>query len=206
MRLRRRFATLRRGVLLLPALLPVLILVPLLTAPPALADSARLRDATGDMFTVEEGATTGVAAPDARIGDMVRVRFRHTRDRVVVRARFVELRPVGRRFTLWVDMRAPGGRRTTLGVQARRDDRQGHVILMDAHGGDLTCTVRHRIDYSRDVVTAVVPRSCLGDPASLRFSVLSEQWGRRLHFANLDDGHTATAPGPLHWTGPVRAG
>jgi hypothetical protein len=199
---RRRSAALRRGVLLVPALL----LLPLLAAAPASADSAVLRDATGDMFTVEEGATTGVAAPDARIGDIARVRFRHTRDRVVVRARFVELRPVGRRFTLWVDMRAPGGRRTTLGVQAGRGDRRGDVILMDAHGRDLTCGVRHRIDYSTDVVRAAVPRACLGDTASLRFNVLSEQWGHRLHFANLDDGHTATAPDRIHWTEPVPAG
>jgi hypothetical protein len=199
----RRWSTaLRRGVLLLPALL----LVPLLPAAPALADSAVLRDATGDMFTVEEGATTGVAAPDARIGDIVRVRFRHTRERVVVRARFVELSPVGRRFTLWVDMRAAGGPRTTLGVQAGRRDRRGHAILMDAHGRDLRCAARHRVDYSSDLVRAVVPRSCLGDPASLRFNVLSEQWGHRLHFANLDDGHTARAPGRIHWTAPVRHG
>jgi hypothetical protein len=196
-------AAVRHGVLLLPTLL----LLPLLgTAPPAHADSATLRDATGDMWTVEEGATTGVPAPRARIGDVVRTTFRHTEERVIVRARFVELAPVGRRFTLWVGLRAGDGRETTLGVRASRRDRDGHTILMDTRGRDVDCAVRHRISYARDVVRAVVPRACLGDPARLRFNVLSEQWGRRLFFANLDDGHTPGPPGRVRWTAPVRAG
>lgn len=109
-------------------------------------------------------------------------------------------------FTLWVTMRSRDGRETTLGVRASRRDRDGHPILMDAHGRDVECAVRHRIGYARDVVRAVVPRACLGDPASLRFNVLSEQWGRRLFFANLDDGHTAGLPDRIRWTAPVRAG
>lgn len=195
-------AALRRGVPLLAALL----LPALLAAGPARAESSTLRDHTGDMWTVREGETTGEPAPRARIGDIVRTTFRHTDTRVVVRARFVELAPVGRRFTLWVGLRSRDGRETILGVRTSRRDRDGHTILMDAHGRDLDCAVRHRLSYSRDVVRAVVPRTCLGDPASLRFNVLSEQWGRRLFFANLDDGHTPDVPGRIRWTAPVRAG
>ena len=194
-------AALRRGVLLLAVLLPLWA-----TAGPALADSATVRDETGDMWTVEEGATDGEHAPGARIGDIVRTTFAHTETRVVVRARFVELAPGGRRFTLWVGMRSRDGRETTLGVRASRRDRDGHTILMDARGRDLDCVVRHRIGYARDVVRAVVPRACLDGPAALRFNALSEQWGRRLHYANLDDGLTPDVPGRIRWTSPVRAG
>jgi len=197
------FAALRRGVPLLAALL----LLPLcLTAGPALAESSTLRDDTGDMWTVREGATTGDPAPAARIGDIVRTTFRHTDTRLVVRTRFVELAPVGRRFTLWVGVRSRDGRETVLGVRASRRDRDGHTILMDDRGRDIDCAVGHRISYAHDTVRVVVPRTCLGDPVSLRFNVLSEQWGRRLSFAHLDDGHTADVPGPIRWTGPVRAG
>jgi hypothetical protein len=197
------FAALRRGVPLLAALL----LLPLcLTAGPALAESSTLRDDTGDMWTVREGATTGDSAPAARIGDIVRTTFRHTDTRLVVRTRFVDLAPVGRRFTLWVGVRSRDGRETVLGVRASRRDRDGHTILMDDRGRDIDCAVGHRISYAHDTVRAVVPRRCLGDPVSLRFNVLSEQWGRRLFFAHLDDGHTADVPGPIRWTGPVRAG
>ena len=94
---------------------------------------------------------------------------------------------------------------TTVGVRATRRDRDGHTILMDDHGRDIACDVRHRVRYDRDVVRVVVPRSCLGDPGRLRFSTLSEQWGRRLFLANLYDGLTAREP-RVHWTAPVRHG
>ena len=66
-------------------LLFALLLLPLcLTAGPALAESSTLRDDTGDMWTVREGATTGDPAPAARIGDIVdigelREQFDHAR-------------------------------------------------------------------------------------------------------------------------------
>lgn len=195
-------ATLRRGVLL-----AVMLFLPLWAATgPALAGSSTVRDETGDMWTVREGATDGEHAPGARVGDIARTTFTHAETRVVVRAAFVELAPVGRRFTLWVGMRARDGRETILGVRASRRDRDGHTVLMDARGRDLDCVVRHRIDYVRDVVRVVVPRACLGRPAALRFNALSEQWGRRLFYANLDDGLSPDVPGRVRWTSPVRAG
>jgi hypothetical protein len=174
-------------------------------AAPALAGSLTVRDATGDMWVVEEGSNEPDPAPHARIGDIERTTYRHTAHRVVVRTRFVELAPVGRRFTLWIGMLDEHRRETTVGVRATRRDRDGHTILMDDHGRDIACDVRHRVRYGRDVIRVVVPRSCLGDPARLRFSTLSEQWGRRLFFANLDDGLTAREP-RVHWTAPVRHG
>jgi hypothetical protein len=195
-------AALRRGVLL-----AVMLLLPLWTATgPAFAESVTVRDATGDMWTVREGATDGEHAPGARIGDIARTTFTHTATRVVVRARFVELAPVGRRFTLWVGMRSRDGRETILGVRASRRDRDGHTVLMDARGRDLDCVVRHRIGYVRNVVRVVVPRACLDRPAALRFNALSEQWGRRLLYANLDDGLSPDVPGRVRWTSPLRAG
>jgi hypothetical protein len=177
-----------------------------LTAAPALAGSTSVRDGQRDMWTVREGETSGTPAPDARVGDIVRTTFVHGERRVVVRTRFVELAPVGRRFTLWVGMRARDGRETILGVRASRRDRDGHTILMDARGRDVDCAVRHRIAYRRDVVRAVVPRTCLDRPAALRFNVLSEQWGSSLHLADLDDGLSPDVPGRVRWTSPVRAG
>ncbi|WP_159081456.1 hypothetical protein [Nocardioides sediminis] len=187
---------------------PVMLLAALLvlTGAPALADSASVRDGTGDMWTVREGETDGQHAPGARIGDIARTTYTHTETRVVVRARFVELTPVGRRFTLWVGMRSRDGRETTLGVRASRRDRDGHTVLMDERGRDIDCVVRHRISYGRDVVSVAVPRACLRRPAALRFNALSEQWGRRLFYANLDDGLSPNVPGPVRWTSPVRAG
>ena len=93
-----RPAALRRGVPLLAALL----LPALLAAGPAHAESSTLRDHTGDMWTVREGATTGKPAPRARIGDIVRTTFRHTDERLVVRTpctltvwKYVPLSPAG---------------------------------------------------------------------------------------------------------------
>ena len=192
------------GVLLVPGGLPwthaacvrsyaacrpcCLALLAVAQAAPALAGSLTVRDATGDMWVVEEGSNQPHPAPHARIGDIERTTYHHTAHRVVVRTRFVELAPVGRRFTLWIGVLDEDRQETTVGVRATRRDRDGHTILMDDHGRDIACDVRHRVRYDRDVVRVVVPRSCLGDPGRLRFSTLSEQWGRRLFFANLDEG------------------
>jgi hypothetical protein len=179
-------------------------LVPL-SAPAASAARLTVADARGDMIKVEEGGGNPRPAPGATIGDAVRSTFRHTDRRVVVRVEFADLAPVGRRLNLWVDLRDETGHTSILGVEATRADRDGHPILMTNRGRDIACSVTHRISYRRDVIRASVPRRCLGNPASVRFSVLTEHVRRSWADAYLDN---ALGESLEHrsWSDPVRRG
>jgi hypothetical protein len=136
---------------------------------------------------VEEGGGNPRPAPGATVGDAVRTTFRHTDHRVVVRVRFTDLAPTGKRLNLWVDLRDASGRTTILGVEATRADRDGHPILMNNRGRDIACAVRHRISYRDDFIRVAVPRRCLGNPAALKFRVLTEHVRRSWAYAYLDN-------------------
>lgn len=174
-----------------------------ITAPPGYAQTLTVEDGRGDMAKVEEGATVSEPAPDASNGDIVRTRFSHTDRRVVVKTRFAELEPTGRRFRLWVDVRDGQGRVSTLGVLAGRRDRDGHTLLMTDRGVDIPCRIWHRIDYRGNFVRVGVPRRCLGRPASVQFSVLSEHVRRDWSYAWLDNGLSPEI-NDLTWTRRLR--
>lgn len=176
-----------------------------LSAPAAHAERLRVADPRGDMTKVDEGGTDPRPAPGAIDADVVRSTFRHTDHRVVVRVRFAGLAPTGKRLNLWVDLRDESGRLRTLGVEATRRDRAGHVILMTRRGVDVPCRVAHRIDYGADVVRASVPRRCLGTPRTVEFRVLSEHVRRSWAYAYLDNGLSADLD-DRSWTDPLRRG
>ena len=166
-----------------------------LAAGPAAAERLSVIDRRGDVLKVEEGATSGIPAPHDTF-DIWRSTFRHTAERVVVRVRFDDLRPTGKRLQLWVDVQDGRGRTNTIGVEGTPGNRRGTAWLMGDRGQDRPCRVRHRIDYSRDVVRASLPRTCLGSPRVLRFGVLSEHVRRTWQYAWLDDGLSPTV-GPI---------
>ena len=186
------------------AVVAALAVVPI-TAAAGFAQRLTVDDGRGDMAKIEEGAKVTEPAPDATIGDFVRTRFRHTDRRVVVRAKFVELNPTGRRFRLWVDVQDGQGRTSILGVDASRRDRDGHTILMTDRGRDIPCRVAHRIDYGRNFVRVAVPRHCLGTPAVVGFRVLSEHVRRDWNYAWLDNGLSPEID-DRRWTERLRRG
>ena len=180
-------------------------LVLVLPAVPAAAQEVTEHDGRGDMIRVEEGGSDPQPAPTAEIGDVVRTTFRHDAARVVVRTRLAALERSGRRFTVWVDVQDGARHSWFVGVQAARRDRGGQTIVMDDRGRDLPCTAAHRIDYARDTVRVSVPRSCFGDPARLRFRVLTEHVRASWEHAWLDNGLAATMD-DRRWTDWLSAG
>ena len=174
-------------------------------APAADAASLTVEDTRHDMWVIEEGSTDPDPAPDARLGDFVRTTYRHKLHLVVVKSSFVELKRVGRRFTMWVDMRDPDGTTTTAGVRTSPSNRAGRTLLFDSRGRDIACDVRHRVDYQANVVRLVIPRACLDTPRWLRFRQLSEYSGSTLRYADLDDPSTSGPPDVV-WSARVRRG
>lgn len=176
-----------------------------LVAAPAFAAQLSVTDARGDMWIIEEGTTSPSPAPGASIGDIVRTTFRHTDSKVVVRARFVELQPTGKRFRMWVDMRDQDGRKTYAAVDSTRRNRDGRSWLMSNRGVDIECTVRHSIDYERNTVRVAFPRRCLDNPRYLQFRAMSEHVRGDWSWAYLDNALSAKAPNQA-WSDKVRKG
>ena len=180
------------------AALPVL-------AAPAGAASRAVDDAQGDMWKVQEGGTNPTAAPGASLGDFLRTKYTHTDSRVIVTAKFVDLAPVGKRFTVWVEMRNQDHRKWFAGLQATPKNRAGEGFLMTNNGKDVTCDIRLRIDYDRNTVRAGFPRTCLDNPRWLQFSTLSEQVRRTWKYAWLDNAQTKAIDSRA-WSTKVRHG
>jgi hypothetical protein len=187
------------------AAVAVTMVTALLIAPPALAGEVSVRDARGDMWVIEEGSTDPDPAPSARIGDFVRTTFRHTNTRVLVRSKFVELERTGRRFVTWTNLQARNGRRWFAGVELTPRDRNGRTLLFTGTGVDITCNLRHRVNYRQDTVHLSIPRRCLNTPRALRFGQLSEFSERTLRFARLDDSLSRQVK-RVTWTDWVRRG
>jgi len=175
-----------------------------LSAGPAAAERMTVADRRGDVLRVEEGATSGLPAPGSTF-DVWRSTFAHTRDRVVVRVLFDDLRPTGKRLQVWVNLQDGRGRTHHVGVAGVPGNRGGTAWLMGDRGQDRPCRIRHRIDYGRDVVRVSLPRTCLGSPRVLRFGLLTEHVRRTWRYAWLDDGLSPTV-GPVEWTRRLGAG
>ena len=178
--------------------------LPALAAP---ADAARraVDDVSGDMIRVDEGGSNPTAAPGAAVGDFLHTVYNHTEKRVFVTARFVDLAPTGKRFTVWVEMRNQDHRKWFAGLQATPKNRAGEGFLMTNRGKDIACDLRLRIDYDRNFLRAGFPRTCLDNPRWLQFSTLSEQVRRSWKHAWLDNAQTK-AIGNRVWSTKVRHG
>jgi hypothetical protein len=181
-----------------------IVMVPLV-AVSASAERLTIHDARGDMWRVEEGGSDPRPVPQARIGDFVRASFLHSDTRVVLRLTFAELRPTGRRFTAWIDMRDQDHKKTIAGVQASRRDRNGTAWLMTNRGRDIDCAVRHTVSYQRDTVRVGFPRRCLDNPNYLQFRAVSEHVRHNWAYAYLDNPHNDRAT-TRAWTNRVRRG
>jgi len=178
----------------------VAVLVATAGALPAYAGHLTVPDAHGDLMKIAEGSDTPRPTPAAKLGDIAASRFGYDQGRVTARVKFVELKPVGHRFRLWVDIQTRARRTWTVGVEATPGDRDGHVIFMDGHGRRPACAIRHRLSYSRNLVRVSVPAGCVHTPKALRFTLLTEQTRRDRRYAWIDDGLVTADVGDTHWT------
>jgi hypothetical protein len=170
-------------------------------AGPVAAQEFVQRDRRGDLSRILWDSDVAVPVPARRYADVVRTSYAHRRTQVVVRARFVDLAPAGTLFA-GVETRTPLGRRVFT-VIATRGSRDG--LLFQAKKQD--CEVGIRIDYAGDRLRVAVPRSCLGDPAWVRFrfgaSVLQRDGDEIIDDAGAPRW-TGSSPHP--WSPRLRAG
>ena len=120
-------------------------------------------DATGDVFTAPYNSTSFTPAPDRVVGDVVASSIRHKRRTVVMQLQYRDLE-LGSEINAHVFVvRTPTMRRIVTLVAASSFP-NGRVRVTKPNKKKVTCRVPHRIDYTLNTATVVVPRSCLGNP------------------------------------------
>ena len=145
----------------------------LTTALPAQAKEAVVEDGAHDVlrFTSADNFSTGTPAPEMSNGDILKSRFRHGSHRVLVRVQFADLARQGQIRGDFLEIRTNTGMRASISIVAGRGDWAGQVDAVRGNGHQLRCHVSHAIDYTFDFVRIGVPRSCLGNPRTVRLGV-----------------------------------
>jgi hypothetical protein len=158
------------------ALATVVTGVGLVLAATAAADAKPVYhdDETHDVVKYDASSAEPVAAPDQVNGDIVRTHLWHAH-RVGAQVRFADLQKTGdfRQDVLTIHTNENVNR--TVMVSAGPGNWAGSVDVMKPNGDTVRCHVAHSINYTTNVVTVRVPRTCLSKPrwVSMGFGSLS---------------------------------
>lgn len=140
----------------------------LATTAPAQAERLRHHDAVGDL--VGPGLTT---MPPGGGADITRTVMRHTPNRVIVRTHYLDLpqddghayymiETPSTEFDVFQTISRQGGSQPVMIVDRDPENRDFHDAMVECEG------VRQGVHYDRDRLRISIPRSCLGDPATVR--------------------------------------
>jgi hypothetical protein len=140
-------------------------------ATPAHAATSSRTDPAGDVVRYDaSGVPTTVAG--TRNGDVVRRTYSHTSTVVKVRVAYRDLARAGSQVALSGTITTSTGKTRVFQAFATPDYWPGSHYLTDPRGMPVTCSgMRHTFDYTDNVATVTVPRSCLGKPAWVRIGV-----------------------------------
>lgn len=169
---------------ILGAVVPVSIaLVCLLVAAPVRADQVTVRDQRHDVSETRVGDVGAyVYQGKIREGDFIATTFRHGRDAVVVTSRFRDLAWVGNHHGYFLRLESARHAYRDVTLEAGPGLWRGRHVVTNRRGDRVRCGVEHAINYRRNIVRMIVPRSCFGDPRVVR-GTAAAMWTR----PDLDD-------------------
>lgn len=184
------------------------------------AESTTVDDRAGDVwrFPAERGDWVRVRSP--RNADIDTTFVDHTANEVVLTTTYERLgRKDNQFFTVWT-IESDNGNNADVVVGAEPGQWRGEVGFYPTSGppprtlpnprmparGQVECTtITHDIGYRADRVTVTVPRSCFGDPASVRVRSFAVAYNKTQKKTWYDNGHNRT-----HnfggWTSPLASG
>ena len=132
-------------------------------------------DTTGDVFSAPYNSESFTPAPDRVVGDVTGSTIRHKRHTIVMQLQYRDLE-VGSEFDGHVfAVQTPTMRRVVTLVAASAFP-NGRVRVTKPNNKAVTCRVPHKIDYTLNTATVVVPRSCLGNPRWVRVSMAGAEF------------------------------
>lgn len=149
---------------LLRLTVPVLAAAALaLTPVAAYADAEWHGDPAGDVRQIDLDTGALTPAPDQRQGDITSIRVSHGPARVKIRLTFRRLDADGSFNNTVFRIRTPHGGAQVM-VLAFPHALTGTHVFRWSRGGSKCRGLRHHLEYDREALSIVVPRSCLRDP------------------------------------------
>lgn len=132
-----------------------------------------LRDATGDVLVFN--AETGEESPSSTAnGDIKKAVIRHTSRAVVAKVKFRALQRIGEFRVDHLRIVTNEKVKRDVAVVAGPNFWGGHAMMVKPNGNDVSCKIKHQIQYAKNLVHIKIPRSCLSDPRWVRVGV--ETW------------------------------
>lgn len=164
----------------------------LAAAVPASAEVKRRADPRGDTWTYDTDGPVKVGGhPEA---DLRRVVVKHSARKVVVTARFANLKKLGDGGGLQVDLSTADD--TTYGASASAGPGGWKGESSVYSGEEIDCGVDHSMGYRKDVVVLTMPTRCFDKPRWIKVRVFSF-WSPSSEDFYFDDAYSKGYEGTL---------
>lgn len=134
------------------------------------ADTSPSVDAHGDVQSIPidgDDTASPAAAPNRAQGDITGVKVTHATNTVRVLVRFRELNRTGPLHSHQFLFKT-ATRKRWVSLDAGTGHWAGKPTTYNGSGTKVRCAVSRTIDYNKNTVLVVVPRSCLGKPRWVR--------------------------------------
>jgi len=171
---------------------------------PAHAAKLVLTDPAGDVWAQAETSTQIGTRVN---GDLVKTVVNHTAKRVVVKAKYTDLRKTADTFGFIYYLRTNEGVRRGVDVLAGPGHRRGVSELTKGRADKkVACAgLTHAVDYTANTVTLSVPRSCLSNPRWVQVQPGAVTLSSSDFAFTIDDAQS-TSSEPHTWSAKVRRG
>lgn len=138
------------------------------------AQAMRVSDERGDVrsFDTETDEPT-THDPAVRNGDVLRSVLRHASRRISVRVKFVDLQRTGDLGGYVARVVTNEAVRRNITIIAGPGMWRGESDMTRPNGPSVRCSIKHRIDYTGNIVTLSFPRSCVSSPRWVRLGAAS---------------------------------
>jgi hypothetical protein len=162
------------------------------TVTPALAATATLRDARGDVWGSTD-AVTATPSPTVAEGDITKATVDFAGSTVAVRIRFGQLSRQGAYAQYSVRLQGKqGGVVREVVVETAKRNRAGTHRVFNAQGREVDCDAHHAVGYGKDRVTVTLDRRCLSSPRAVRANInTAHATGQRVFYS--DNVHDTAA-------------
>lgn len=130
-------------------------------------------DTAGDMVGTNDEHQDPHPTPNQVRNDVLRTTLTHRARRISIRVKYAELRRLDDGHGQFVQMVTNEGIRRNLDILADSRNWAGSSsITRGRDGGQVRCAIRHRLNYTDNVIAVSFPRWCAGGPRWVKFRVI----------------------------------
>ena len=129
-------------------------------------------DTAGDMVGTNDEHQDPHPTPNQVRNDVLRTTMTHGARRISIRVKYAEMRRLDDGHGQSVQMVTNEGIRRNLDISADSRHWAGRTQMWrERDGGQVRCAIRHKLNYTDNVIAVSFPRRCVGNPRWVKFRV-----------------------------------